>query len=324
MNKQPILESIDRDVIERLVSRRDAIKKSASASGFLAASLALGSVPVALGAFAGEAFGKSSRYSASRDIITDALSFALLLENLEAEFYKAVLGVSASTAFNLAFAPVRATVTATEQATLDQIRKHEVAHVAFLRTTLTSLGVTPATYAPEAFDFTGARGAGNGPFLAATNNKPFLLAAAQAFEDTGVRAYKGQAGNLITNNGVLEAALRIHSVEARHAAKIRKMRNAGGASVNASGTITGRQSGITGVPAPGQAVVDSIYAGATPEDNVMHTVFNGTAAATLNASTLPQVGSFGGVNAATEAFDEPLTRAEVVAIVQPFVVADIS
>ncbi len=44
------------------------------------------------------------------------------------------------------------------------------------------------------------------------------------FEETGVKAYKGQAGNLITSSKLLTAALRIHLVEARHAAEIRRLR----------------------------------------------------------------------------------------------------
>ena len=50
-----------------------------------------------------------------------------------------------------------------------------------------------------------------------------FLILSQGFEDTGVRAYKGQAAN-ITNKAYLTAALNIHSVEARHAAAVRKVR----------------------------------------------------------------------------------------------------
>lgn len=249
--------------------------------------------------------------------VIDVLQFALLLENLEAEFYKAAVGVSAVAAVNAAFATVRATLSTRDAATFDQIRKHEVAHVAFLRSAITAAGGTPADYTAASFDFTGGNGSGNGPFKAATTDRAFLLAAAQAFEDTGVRAYKGQAGNLIENNAVLQAALQIHSVEARHAAMIRKMRSMDGAPVDPSGTITGNESGISGVPAPGQAVVDMIYAG---EDNTSHTVFNGSAAATINAATLS--GITGGNDSVTEAFDEPLTKEQVTAIVAPFVVGD--
>src|SRR5690606_12593609 len=152
-------------------------------------------------------------------------------------------GVSTSAAQNAAFAPVRATLTATETATFDQIRKHEVAHVEFLRQQIGTLGGTPADLSATSFDFTGGNGSGTGPFATATTNKAVLLAAAQAFEDTGVRAYKGQAGNLISNRAVLTAALRIHSVEARHAARIRRLRAAAGVMVNFSGTITNASSG---------------------------------------------------------------------------------
>jgi hypothetical protein len=47
----------------------------------------------------------------------------------------------------------------------------------------------------------------------------------QTFEDLGVSAYKGQAVNLIEYDDILTAALRIHSVEARHAAAVRRIRN---------------------------------------------------------------------------------------------------
>ena len=43
------------------------------------------------------------------------------------------------------------------------------------------------------------------------------------FEDLGVAAYKGQAANLIENDAILTAALQIHSVEARHAAEVRRI-----------------------------------------------------------------------------------------------------
>ena len=296
----------------RVLTRRDAIVKGVAGGGTLAAAVRLGSIPLAMAALATRAHGQGT------DIVS-VLEFALLLENLEAEFYKAVLGQSSSAAVNEAFAPVRATITADETAVFDQIRKHEVAHVAFLETTIASLGSTPTEYTAASFDFTGGNGSGSGPFAAATTNKAFLLAAAQAFEDTGVRAYKGQAGNLMSNDVVLQAALQIHSVEARHAAQIRKLRATAGVPISPTGTIENEESGITGVPNGGQAVVDMIYAG---EDNTAHVVFNGSANATVNAAALPMVAQFGGTDAVTAAFDEPLTREQVTAIVAPFVVGD--
>ena len=72
---------------------------------------------------------------------------------------------------------------------------------------------------------------------------------AQAFEDTGVRAYKGQAANLITTPDLLTAALQIHSVEARHASEVRRLRGL-------KGWISNDERGA-GMPAATQAV----YAG---------------------------------------------------------------
>jgi hypothetical protein len=50
---------------------------------------------------------------------------------------------------------------------------------------------------------------------------------AQTLEDTGVAAYAGQGPNLL-QRPLVEAALSIHSVEARHAAWIRYINAAGG------------------------------------------------------------------------------------------------
>ncbi|MGQ0713070.1 MAG: ferritin-like domain-containing protein [Gemmatimonadaceae bacterium] len=310
MDKTPLLDTIDPEIAESLLTRRQAIARGAKTSGLVAAGLALGSVPVALGVLTNDVYAQGPAQ------VLDALNFAFLLENLESEFYQAVLQQSETAAQNLAFAIVFAALSPMERATLDQIRKHEEAHVAFLRTTIQDLGGTPATFSGASFDFTGGNGSGNGPFKPATTDKAFLLAVTQGFEDTGVRAYKGQAGNVMSNNTVLEAALRIHSVEARHAAKIRKMRREAGAPevVRRSGTIRGGGSnaaGVPGAPAPVTAALQLIYAG---EENTRH------GSPEVNAVTLPQIAQFGGNDAATEAFDEPLTKEQVTAIVKDFIV----
>jgi hypothetical protein len=302
-----ILGAIDPELTERLVSRRDAIRQGATMSGRVAAGLAMASVPVALAALSTEAGAQSATD------VTAVLNFALTLEIFENEFYKAVLGTSASAAQNNAFAPVRALVPAAALPAIQQIQKHEAAHVAFL---LANGATNSLNLVADSFDFTGNRGAGTpGPFARATTELAFLLAVAQGAEDTGVRAYKGQAGNLLGNRAVLEAALRIHSVEARHASKIRRLRRATGAStVKYSGTISGGGAAAAGAgniaPAPSAAVVaafDAIYGG---EENVTQ-----AAKVITSLSNLPP--GFDAA-AATEAFDEPLTKAQVITIVQPF------
>ena len=292
---QPILDSIDPEITRAIVTRRDAIKRGAAVSGGVAWALALGSVPVAIAALSKDLWGQAPTN------VVGVLNFALTLEYLESEFYKAALTGSA-------FAGARAQLTAAEVATVQQISKHEDAHVAFLRGAITSAGGTPVTFTGASFDFTGGNGSGTGPFASATTSKVVLLAAAQGFEDTGVRAYKGQAGNLISNKDVLEAALRIHSVEARHAAQIRRLRGVKSWVTNANSDITAPAGNM---PSGGtaQQLVDSIYAG---EANTTHKG--------ANIAGLPGVAANGGVAAATEAFDEPLTYDQVIAIVRDFIV----
>ena len=306
-NDNTILDGIDPELMDRLVTRRDAIRQGATAGGRLAAGLALASVPVALAALSQDVFAQTP------SDVTAVLNFALMLEIFENEFYKAVLGTSSSAAQNSAFATVRAQIPAAAVTSVQQIQKHEAEHVA----TLMASGATNTlNLTATSFDFTGGRGSGTGPFARATSELAFLLAVAQGAEDTGVRAYKGQAANLMSNRPVLEAALRIHSVEARHASKIRRLRRATGAPpvVKYSGTISGGGAAAAGAgnitPAPPQGAVDAfnlIYAG---EDNIIQ--------AGKSVMSLPNLPSGFDMAAATEAFDEPLTKAQVVAIVQPF------
>lgn len=323
MHNDTLLDTIDPEVVEALVSRREAIRKGAAVSSLAAAGFAIGSLPLALGALATEAGAQGT----ASDVLA-VLKFAYLLENLEAEFYKTVLG--AGTGFSATNNPqaaaftVRSQFSATETATLDQIRIHEEAHVALLKTTLGTLGFTAPTFTGADFDFTGGVGStpGAGPFAGATTNKAFLLVATQGFEDTGVRAYKGQAGNLMSNSAVLETALRIHSVEARHASKIRRLRrqsSTGNTAVRYSGTVRGGGAAAAGagdVTNPPAAVVTAlglIYAG---EDNTTQGTVNVASLSGLTGAGIPS-GDI--ANAATEAFDETLTKDQVVAIVSGFV-----
>lgn len=157
--------------------------------------------------------------------IKTVLDVALALEIFENELYKAVLGSSASAAQNNAFAAVRAQMQAVPGTlpTFTQMQTHEAAHV----TTLQSLGATNIfNLSAASFDFTGNRSAsGGGPFARATTDLTSLLDLTQAVESTGMRAYKGQLASLSANSAILESILRIHSVEARHAARIGRMRN---------------------------------------------------------------------------------------------------
>lgn len=271
MNNTTIIDSVDPEIMHAVDQRAGEIAQGASVNGKLAALLALGSIPIALGAIAKDVYGQ-----APADVI-DVLQFALLLEYLESDFY--TRGVASAGMIPAAVNTVFTT-----------IRDHENAHVGALIAVLGTKGATPRT--KPVFDYT-AKGNLAGFNFGAAQYSTFL-AVAQAFEDTGVRAYKGQAGRLVNDEPVLNAALAIHSVEARHASMIRRIRGQ-------KGWITGNSRGD--LPAFTQAIYDgeelAVQGGAT-------------------LSNLPGYAENGGANAATEAFDEPLTMAQVTAIVTPF------
>jgi hypothetical protein len=267
----------DPEFYDRMDGRRESIKRFTRFAG----KVALTAVPLALGSMFKRAYAGTN---GTNDIITDTLNFALTLEYLEAEFYQKGLDAAGLIP---AGAPRNAILA---------IGAHETAHVTFLRNAITAAGGTPVP--KPTFDFSAGNGSGNGPFKNVFTDYALFLAVSQAFEDTGVRAYKGQAGNLISNNDVLTAALRIHSVEARHASHIRQMRRAQGANVKP--WVTGKDTGGIG------AAVQPIYDGEenTKQANIEIVGINGMAITADDA---------------TEAFDEPLTKDQVLAIVDPFI-----
>jgi len=292
MNLKNILSEIEKtdpEVFERMDTRRSAMKSFANIGG----KLALTALPFAFGSMLNRAYGQTPT------TVVDTLQFALTLEYLEAAFYNQVVAAPGLTA----------SLTGAARTAFQKIAADENAHVTFLRNAITASGATPV--ASPTFDFTAGNGSGTGPFSGAASpfvNYAVTLAMAQTFEDTGVRAYKGQAGNLMTNNDVLQAALQIHSVEARHASHIRYMRRAANLAVPAGVTvkpwITLNQSGID-FP-PGNAAIQLSYNG---EES--------TTQATINIRT--NGGQNFSAESASEGFDEILTTAQVLAIVDPFI-----
>lgn len=275
MNVIKILDILSNDkLLNEKGSRRDSFQQFKN----VGKNVALASIPFALAATSQKtkAATNSMAFAAMMGPNEEVLKFALTLEYLEREFYQ--MGLDSGV------------IQAEDETVFATISKHENAHVDFL---LAALGLTDGELKPT-FDFTGGPG---GLTLDPFNDYPTFMALAQGFEDTGVRAYKGQAGALANDNDLLTYALQIHSVEARHASQIRRMRGS-------KGWITKSQNNLPAPFAP-------IYGGATPESN---TVQGG-----VNLSGM--FGSAGGDDAVTEAFDEPLTMDEVRAIAGLFIVA---
>jgi rubrerythrin len=198
------IEKVDGEIYERLNPRRQAMKDFYN----MGKKISLAALPLALGSMFQKAYGQTNPTS-----VNDVLNFALALEYLEWNFYNHALTNSTITFPT----PAASTAIAT-------IRAHERAHIDVLKG---ALGITGADgYVDADFDFTGAATFGTA-FSDVFSNYATFLKVATAFEDTGVRAYKGQAP-ILKRLPVLTTALQIHSVEARHASHLRQMAAAAG------------------------------------------------------------------------------------------------
>jgi hypothetical protein len=275
MNLFNVIEEIgkvDPELQERMSPRRAAIKNITS----FGSKVAVAAMPFAFATMFKKAYGQSATVA-----VNDVLNFALKLEYLESYFYNQ--GAASA-----------GLIPASDAAYIKNIQDDENQHVTFLKSVLGSAAVPMPM-----FDLTA-----KGTFPTVLTNYDTFLAVANAFEDTGVRAYKGQAPNLLGNKVVLSAALSIHAVEARHASAIRRLRKSRGVNINAWITGSASVSNDTGIG----AAVDGNYAG---ENNVTQ--------GGVNVTTLPSAtGSTTAYNIAVEAFDEPLDMATVLNLVSPF------
>lgn len=266
------IEKVDGEVYERLNPRRAAMKQFYN----MGSKVALAAVPMALGSMFKKAYGQTT------STVIDVLNFALTLEYLEYYFYQ-------QGAATVGLVPVGTPAVGA----INTIRDHELAHVNLLKGAITASGGTPVAFTAAQFDYTA-----KGTFPTVFSDYKIFLAIAQGFEDTGVRAYKGQAPALMGSPGVLQTALQIHSVEARHASHIRQMRK-----TPAGGGVTALKPWITGANDSGVPQLDATYKG---EDNVTQAGIN-----------IPGLGV--SVSAATESFDEFLIKADVLAIASLFI-----
>lgn len=278
MNLLKFIESFTNDnLMNAAGSRRDSFGQF----GNIGKNMALASIPFGMAAMSNKAF--AADISPTPNTPVGALQLALTLEYLEDEFYQ--LGLQSGVI----------PTGGRDEKVFMQIAQHESDHVEFL---IAGLGAN--SIAKPTFDFTvgGAFDPFNATGIGAAAAYQQFLALAQAFEDTGVRAYKGQAGNLISTPDLLTAALQIHSVEARHASEVRRLRGL-------KGWISGNQRG-TGMPIETQPVYNG-------EENVMQAGFNTSTVTNSMGPAIPGI-------AGSESYDEPLTTQESVTIANLFIV----
>ncbi|WEK03224.1 MAG: ferritin-like domain-containing protein [Candidatus Devosia phytovorans] len=182
-----ILSAIEPELADTIVQgRRDVFTRYARAAGIMT------SAPLVLALASHQAFGQSMP-----QVIVDTLNFALTLECLGAAFYDQ--------------GNKSGVIPSKYRSVFRTIGQHETAHVKLLKGVLGSAAV-----AAPGIDFTAG-----GKYVDVWENFDTFLALSQTFEDLGVAAYKGQAGNLMGSREVLTVALQIHSVEARHASEVR-------------------------------------------------------------------------------------------------------
>lgn len=237
------IEKVDPEFSDRysFYSRRNLLKFSSK--------LIAAGIPAIVAGTLNKALAQSTTTPSQAAI--DVANFALTLEYLEDEFYRTGLGTSGL-------------VPSTDTTVINQISKHEAAHVALLKGALGAAAVAKPTFKYPAGTFT---------------SYATFLNTARLLEDTGVQAYKGQAPALINDKAILGVALQIHSVEARHASEIRRM-------LGMKGWVS---------------------------DATQTTFTQGT----VNLKTLPNVTGISDDNF-RGAFDEPLTKAQVLAGAAPF------
>jgi len=318
------IEKVDPEVYDRFDSRRNVFKHM----GGLGKKLSAAAVPAMLGTIFNKAYGQTSTLP---QIIIDTLNLALTLEYLEFYYYQQGIASGLFTGNDLNAITI--------------IRDDEQGHINALRGVLQASAINDPTAA--SYDYTAG---GN---LAPFSSAAMYLAVSQSFVDTGVRAYKGGAGNLINdptaNKAILTAALNIHSVEARHSSHVRSMRRAystGTPNTNGTG-IAGQDNGggagdplpkswISGTDSDGPKPIKTVANTAGPvggpltaavygagTDATKYPAENNVMQATVNVQTnsMAPAGLTLTATAASEAFDEPLDAVAVQAIGRNFLSA---
>jgi rubrerythrin len=266
---------------EDSTSRREALRQT----GRIGAGLAVAALPTAF-------LVPEVSFAQDSDGVIDSLNFALTLEYLEESFYRqgtdsgVIPDSDAMTVFEL-------------------IEQHEADHVDFLSSAIEAAGGEPVEFTDEDFDFTA--GGNFDPF----NDYSTFLLLSQAFEDTGVRAYKGQAPGIprdleVGGVNVLTSALQIHALEARHAAKLRGLRADRGASVAPWILLDSESDGTA---------LESVYGAGDPSD--LFPPEENTMQAGVDITTFDIEAS-----EASASFDEPLDVDTVLGIAGPFLADD--
>lgn len=199
----------------------------------------LPSVFTACGKDSGTSPGTGGTFSLDLSNDTGILNYAYALEQLEAAYYTAVLTSAGFPALSAA-----------EKEVLEDLQKHEVIHREFFKTVLGNNKIgTIAFNATTVGTLTASRAV--------------ILSTSQLLEDTGVSAYNG-AGKYLTSATNLLLAGKIVSVEARHAAAIRDIRDTTGRAFAGDDAVDSAGLDVKNEPGPVLAAVVSLNVVTSP------------------------------------------------------------
>lgn len=236
----------------------------------------------------------------------DAVLLLLKLEELQVAFYTQAAGASILAAY---------------QADITTIQTHQQGHLTFLRQFLTNAGVAiPAT---PTFDFSGQRGNAANPVLfpGVFTNPANFLQLAQQLEDAAAGIYLSQAA-VFTERPTIMALYRMQSVEARHAARIRSLRQS---LLGTTGSVKSWPSRadttpsaliqVPTVPATSPASTMSIY---SFENNETQLIGGSSIGIVPYATLLADASKLVQSNSLAEAFDEPLPATQAATLLNIF------
>ena len=170
--------------------------------------------------------GTAAQFTLNLNDDTGILNYAYALEQLEAAYYTAALG-----------SPGFSALSANDQEVLSDLQKHEVIHREFFKTVLGSAALPTIVFNSTTVG-------------SLTATKDVLLKTSQLLEDTGVSAYNG-AGKYLKSKDNLLVAGKIVSVEARHAAAIRDIRDGANGRLFAGDDVVDKTSGLDVKAEPG-------------------------------------------------------------------------
>ncbi len=284
------LEQQGPEVYEKVSTRRDAVKSFSK-------KVAVAALPLMVASMFKKTYGKTT------DSVTDALNFFLEVEYLQYNMYHSAMATGNISTGTL--------IVAADRPGFQMIENEQLAHLNFWRNLIDALGATPYTpsrfsgdavtgnpYSPTSYDFTAG-----GKYDFYTSYASFLEVA-QSVEDVSVRAYLGQIPNLVANtNDVMTSAIKMSSVEARHASFIRLVRRFAGAIDNPKPWIANNM--------PPTIPLQSFYLG---EDNTIQKGIDVSQFTGYNGVAITRA-------AATEAFDEPMDKATVLNNYAQFIIS---